>query len=170
MEVYFCIQNVLILFVLAWLMIFRIPNIAIGVLFWFISILLLKLSEMCSEVIQMMYDSFPDSLERAHLMQDVDANKFEKFVVCPKCHTVYDPSDLTGISNCSFVSFPRHPQHHMRMKCNAALFKSVHTVSGKIMFIPRKVFCYQMCSVTICMHMFVRKCVIQIWCHFMITI
>lgn len=31
----------------------------------------------------------------------------------------------------------------MRMKCNADLFKSVRTASGKRMFIPRKVFCYQ---------------------------
>ena len=148
MRVHLHIQNVLTLcvFLLAWHTIFRIPNVAIGVLFRFISLLLLNLSEISgSELIQKMYVSFPNSLERAHLMQDVDANRFKKFVVCPKCHTVYEHSDIMGtrISNRSFVSFPRHPQHHMRMKCNAALFKSVRTASGKRMFHPRKVFCYQ---------------------------
>ena len=138
--------NFVCVFLLAWHTIFRIPNAAIGVLFRFISLFLLKLSELTgSELIQKMYELFPDSLERAHLMQDVDANRFKKFVVCPKCHTVYDHSDLmgTGISTCSFVSFPRHPQHRMRKKCNTALFKSVRTASGKRTFPPKKVFCYQ---------------------------
>ena len=120
---------------------------AIGVFFKFFSIFLLKLSEISgSEMVRSIYDVFPNTLAKAQAMQSIDINDFRKLVVCPKCHTTYSAWDLIGRGNsprCSFVHFPRHPHHYMRMKCDEILFKSVRTASGKILFPPIKVFCYQ---------------------------
>lgn len=116
------------------------------ILFQFISLLFRKISEISgSDVVKKVHDLFPDSLEKTYMMQNVDTNNFNKFVVCPKCHTVFEHSDLlrASLSNCSFVCFPRHPHHQMRMKCGESLFKTVWTASGKQKFPPRKVFCYQ---------------------------
>ena len=84
-----------------------------------------------------MHELFPDSLERANLMQDISASRFKTFV-CPKCHTVYDHFDA-GLSTCTFISFPHHPQQHLRRKCNTALFKMFEQ-HQEYTFHPRKVF------------------------------
>ena len=91
------------------------------------------------------YDVFPNTLAKAEAMQSIGIN-FIKLVVCPKCQTTYSAWDLIGRGNsprCSFVRFPRHPLHHMRIKCDKISLKSVRTASGNILFPPIKVFCYQ---------------------------
>ena len=119
---------------------------AIGVFFRFFSLFLLKLSEISgSKMVRSIYDVFPNTLAKAEAMQSIGINLI-KLVVRPKCHTTYSAWDLIGRGNsprCSFVRFPHHPLHHMRIKCDKILLKSVRTASGKILFPPIKVFCYQ---------------------------
>lgn len=134
-------------FLLTWQTIFRIPNVAIEVIFRFLSLCLLKISEISSsEKIRLIYDIFPDTLAKAQVMQSIDTNNFQKLVVCQKCHSTYEYADLMDSREppkCSFVRFPRHPQQHMRMKCDEILLKTVRTASGKRLNLPIKVFCYQ---------------------------
>lgn len=57
-------------FLLSWQTIFRIPNVAIRVMFRFLSLFLKMISEISrSEKVRMMYDIFPNTLEKARVMQ-----------------------------------------------------------------------------------------------------
>ena len=49
---------------------------------------------------------------------------------------------MHGISMCTYVRFPRHPQKRMRTPCSFPLLKSVRTASGQKIFHPIKTFCY----------------------------
>lgn len=130
-----------------WQAVFRVANVSMGIMFKFISSLLLKIYDISqSKDIQVLYELFPDTLTKAQAIQPLDNNNFKKYIVCKKCHSTYEESDciVTGnqIPQCSFIRFPRHPQQRMRKPCNKFLLKPVKTASGKKIFSPLKVYCY----------------------------
>lgn len=100
--------TLLSIFLLVWQSVFRVANVSMGLLFKFLSLFLLKLSETTgSQTIQYIYDRFPDTLLKAQAMQSVDRDSFLKLIVCPKCHSTYEESDCIGvrvIPECSFQS------------------------------------------------------------------
>ena len=82
------ILEFIVIFMLSWQALFRIPNIAVNLLFKFLSILLLKIAKYTkSKVLEDLTDYFPDTLTKALRYQSVSLNDFEKFVVCPKCYS-----------------------------------------------------------------------------------
>ena len=92
---------------------------------------------------------FPQSLHlfRKHL--GIDNDKFTKYVVCPKCHSLYKFEDCYKYSNgrnvtvnCSFVEHPNHCQLFRRTKCGEPLLKEVTLKSGGTKLYPFKVYCY----------------------------
>ena len=94
-------------------------------------------------------NNFPDTLQKAHKISHIDRDNFQKYIVCQQCHCTY-PCDqlsrLTGMDKtlkCSFVTFPRHPQKHMRSLCQFSLVKIVKITFGKETFRPIKLFCYK---------------------------
>ena len=136
------------IFLLSWQAIFRVANVSMGIMFKFISLLLLKLSEMTGSIsLHSLYELFPDTLTKAQTVQSINTDVFKKYIVCRKCHSTYEQSDLifrgTEAPRCSFVRFPRHHQQRMRKPCGGLLFKSVRTAKGKKKFVPLKVFCYR---------------------------
>lgn len=134
-------------FLLSWQAIFRIPDVAIGVILKFFRILFLKLSEITkSEDLQLLHRLFPENLNHARKLQDINRDDYEKFVVCSRCHSTYNYSDCVGkdgINKCTFVPFPRHKQKRMRTPCNHLLMKTIKTASGKHTTMPMKIFCYR---------------------------
>ena len=73
------------MFLLTWHTIFRIPNVAIDVIFRFLSLCLLKLSEISgSDKVHLIYDLFPNTLQKAQVMQSIETNNFRKLVMCQK--------------------------------------------------------------------------------------
>jgi hypothetical protein len=58
--------------------------------------------------------------------------KFQKYVVCKKCHRInffseciQGPRCSPSSKTCSFQPFPQHPQQRMRKPCGSVLLKSV---------------------------------------------
>lgn len=105
---------------------------------------------------------FPQSLHlfRKHL--GIDNDKFRKYVVCPKCHSLYKFEDCYNYSNdrnvtvhCSFVEHPNHRQTFRRTKCGEPLLKEVTLKSGGTKLYPFKVYCYN--SVTDNLRRFIKR-------------
>lgn len=134
--------NFLCTFLLLWQTLFRIPNVAMGLVYKFMSIFLKKISEISSQNLIEIHNFFPDTLKKAQVMQSINCNNFEKLIVCPKCYSTYEQTDCTT-AKCSYVRFPRHPQLRMCSRCNEDLMKTVKTASGKKIFVPLRVFCYR---------------------------
>ena len=74
---------------------------------------------------------------------------FVKYVVCPKCHALYEFENSyhsVGMnrvsSKCSFVKFPNHRQRWRRQSCGATLLKEVTLKCGTTKLYPHKVYCY----------------------------
>lgn len=70
---------------------------------------------------------------------------FRKYVVCKKCHRIYNLSDC--IENChskacSFRRFPSHPQISRRQPCGSLLFKTVEMTSGNTHLYPFMTYSY----------------------------
>lgn len=94
-------------------------------------------------------DQIPVSLDRVHNVLGVNANTFEKYVVCPKCHSVYDYDDCVirrsyggSISKlCQHIAYPNHPQLFRRTPCDTLLLKTVKT--KQITLHPFKVYPYR---------------------------
>ena len=139
----------IVLFILSWQAIFRIPNVAINTAFKFFYILLHELSDYTrSDNLRELAEVFPNTLLKAQAFQSIRRDDYKKLIVCPECYCTYDYDDCLSrgnrsITTCSFVRFPKHPQARMRKPCCSPLLKTVKTSSRKIILHPIKVFCYR---------------------------
>ena len=139
------------IFVLSWQSIFRIPDVAVGVFFKFISILLDRLVDVLKlDSMRQISTIFPGTLDKARKMHFINKEGFEKMIVCQQCHCTYPYQlciDRVGVTEniikCSFVRFPRHQQTRMSSPCGFPLMKAIKTPSGKRILKPLKVFCYK---------------------------
>lgn len=139
------------IFILSWQTFFRMPDVAIDILFRFIHVLLSKLLTITdTKIVREAHDIFPRSLDQARKFHSIHRESYTKFIVCQKCHTTYNYNDvmkesgaLNNVVKCSFVRFPRHSQKHMRNPCMFPLLKSVKTSAGKQVSHPLKLFCYK---------------------------
>lgn len=92
---------------------------------------------------------FPRSVHLLRKQLGLDKDRFTKYVVCPKCHSLYVFEDCYEVlrgkritKKCSFVQFPNHRQHFRRTKCDEPLLKEVSLKSGETKLYPQKVYCY----------------------------
>lgn len=92
---------------------------------------------------------FPRSVHLLRKQLGLDKDRFTKYVVCPKYHSLYVFEDCYEVlrgkritKKCSFVQFPNHRQHFCRTKCDEPLLKEVSLKSGETKLYPRKVYCY----------------------------
>ena len=90
---------------------------------------------------------FPKWVNLLRKQLGINQDKFVKYVVCPKCHSLYLFDDcyetLRGkriAKKCSYVQHPNHRQHFCRTKCNEPLLK-VCLKSGETKLYPFKVYC-----------------------------
>ena len=99
-------------------------------------------------------------------------DRFIKYIVCPKCHTLYNFDDCYELvcgrkvtKKCTFVQFPNHRQHFRRTKCGEPLLKEVSLKSGGTKLYPHKVYCYNSIIDNLCQFLqrpgFVDKC--ELW-------
>ena len=75
---------------------------------------------------------------------------FIKYVVCPKCHALYEfdkchrTVGTARVSNrCTFIKFPNHRQRWRRQPCGAVLLKEVTLQCGTKKLYPHKIYCYK---------------------------
>ena len=92
---------------------------------------------------------FPRSVHLLWKQLGLDKDRFIKYVVCPKCHTLYVFDDCYELlrgrrvsKKCSFFQFPNHRQHFRRTKCGEPLLKEVSLKTGQTKLYPCKVYCY----------------------------
>ena len=100
---------------------------------------------------------FPKSLHSLRKQLGMDQDKLIKYVVCPKCHSLYVFGDCYDTfrgkrvsKKCSFVQCPHHRQHFRRTKCNEPLLKEVSLKSGETKLYPIKVYCYNSVINSLC--------------------
>lgn len=126
---------------------YYIPDASINLLVRFFCVFL-SVTGRFSTFMKELADVFPTSL--LALLSFIKGKiPFTKFVVCRKCHTLYDfdschekiGSQMKSKS-CATVSFPDHPHVSRRGPCNCPLLKSVEVRSGKMFLYPHKIFCY----------------------------
>ena len=92
---------------------------------------------------------FPSSVYALKKQCGSKGDKFEKYVVCSHCHTLYTYSDCFETvgsrkvpKNCSHVPYPNHPHCSRCKPCNQKLLSEITLSSGKKHYYPRKVYCY----------------------------
>ena len=93
--------------------------------------------------------SFPSSLYLLKKHFGLLTDDFQKFVVCPKCNSLYNYDSTFETrggkrisKRCSYVDFPNHRHRAYRKACNEVLLKEVKLQDGKTKLYPRKVYCY----------------------------
>lgn len=76
--------------------------------------------------------------------------KFKDYVICPKCHSLYDLQDCTvkigsilTAKKCQYVPFPHHPMASFRQQCGTPLLRRIKSQSKAERFQPFKVYSYQ---------------------------
>ena len=130
---------------------FRISDNALDVLFKFLSMFLKTVGQKISSLPQSFVDCLPNSLNSAPKGVENNQNKFDRYVCCPSCHSLYHIREcvLRGTSGklqsnkCSFIRFPSHPQPQHRKPCDTQLMKEVKCRSKGVSFYPRFVYCYK---------------------------
>ena len=92
----------------------------------------------------------PKSLHLLKKQLGIDRDKFIKYVVCPKCDTLYNFDHCYELQNrkqvskkCAFTEFPNHRQHFYRNQCGEPLLREVTLKSGQTRLYPFKVYCYK---------------------------
>ena len=133
----------ILFFVLIWKGVFRIADNAINILLRFLKAL--------TKVLWKSQISIPITLKSVMRKLGMDDN-FKSFVVCPKCHSLYNIEDCIKhlgpqrnpvTKKCRFVEFPNHPQKRFQQPCNERLLKELKLASGGIKLVPYKAFCYR---------------------------
>lgn len=125
---------------------FNISDRAISILLSFLSSLF-RIFSSNSEDLKSFSEIFPKTLYSLRKCLKLKKN-YVKYVVCPRCHRLYDESECIikelGVEKslkCLYVKFPNHPQQCRRKKCDTELMKKVK-VGKKYRLIPRKNYVY----------------------------
>lgn len=139
-----------LLFLMLWQFLFSISDAALSVIIVFVHHLLKSIKSLVqNDFLTELIDTLPLTLYGVHkeiLGNDI---KFNEYVVCPKCHSLYDLDAcvITTGSNkssrtCEYIEFPQHPQRSFRQPCGTTLLRTIRRQS-KVTFKPFKVYCYQ---------------------------
>jgi hypothetical protein len=93
---------------------------------------------------------FPETLYYFRKGIGLVNDAFIKYVVCPKCHALYEFDKChravgsTRVSNkCTFVKFPNHRQRWRRQWCETVLLKEITLQCGNKKLYPHKIYCYK---------------------------
>ena len=139
-----------LLFLMLWQFLFSISDAALSVIIVFVHYLLKSIKSLVqNDFLTELIDTLPLTLYGVHkeiLGNDI---KFTEYMVCPKCHSLYD-LDACVITigskkssrTCEYIEFPQHPQRSFRQPCGTTLLRTIRRQS-KVTFKPFKVYCYQ---------------------------
>ncbi|KAL9978767.1 hypothetical protein ACROYT_G016322 [Oculina patagonica] len=138
--------NWLLLFICYWWTYCNIADRGIEMLLKFFHAFFTVLSERVPWM-TMFAAAFPSSLYMLKKYFGLHKDCFQKFVVCPKCHSLYNYDsayDTVGgkrlSKKCSYVEFPNHRHRAHRKPCNEVLLKEVKLQDGKVKLYPKKPF------------------------------
>lgn len=145
------IVTLIVAFLFKFQIAYKIPGNAIVILLRFFKYLLFIIGK-CFGVEALQQDlKIPQSIHGCCSLTGITHKPFKEFIVCPTCHTLFDPAVtelVEGTSTnrrsarCKHVQFPHHPQQRFCSACNAVLMNEVKKTRNRIDFKPRKVYCY----------------------------
>ena len=109
---------------------------------------MLSLLAVSSPVVAAFATGFPASLYVMKKMFDFGKDKFEKYVICENCDSLYQFSECfqntpfrTIPKTCTHVLFPNHPHASRRKPCGHKLIKEVVIRKSK-KYYPLRTYCY----------------------------
>jgi len=145
-------SRALLMFLFLWQTIYKVSDNGISVLLKFIVCFLSIIGSLSNgQIIVEFAKCLPTSLYMAKSVLDVNEDKFEKFVSCPKCMTRYNYNECTikksngtiASKKCCYIRFPKHPQKTRRTECGTLLMKKVRSKSGSLYLRPKRMYCYR---------------------------
>ena len=140
------------MFLFLWQSVFKLSDVGVTVLLKFLSLFFHTLSKVFNlPILRDFAAKLPTSVVAGKKILGTNCDKFEKFVCCTSCSSLYTMNDsLEKLPNgsivsksCKFIHFPNHPQRHQRKECGATLLKTVKTSSGSMTLYPRMLYCYK---------------------------
>ena len=81
----------------------------------------------------------PVRLGTVHFLFGIKEREFIKYMVCPKCYSVYNYEDCVNRSRshgrstskfCKHIAYPNHPHQSRQTPCDTLLLKTVKTKRG----------------------------------------
>lgn len=105
----------------------------------FFSAFLLLVSEALGYAhLKLLSQMIPKTLATVKKILHLHEEDYEKFAVCPACHSLYNYNDVVKkeIVKCTFVRWPNHTRRSKRTACNKRLLQGSTTT-------PKRVFCYR---------------------------
>ena len=135
---------------------FRITERAMSALLAFLKTMLLHFSQICATdtFLHSVAQSIPKTCHGIRKTLSFESGTVTEYVVCPKCHSLYLPSQCDSTRKCDFIEYPEHVHVSRQTKCGAVLMKSVR-ISGKQKLVPRKNFYYH--SIISALEQFVKR-------------
>jgi hypothetical protein len=144
------IKSVL-LFLLMWQVMINSPDASLSMLIAFMCAFLKLFQTVTNnDVISEWITNFPSSLQSVRLQLTGDNIKFYEYIVCRKCHSLYDydacvirSGRIQMSKKCQYIQFPNHPNVSFRSPCNSDFLCSVMQHSNSKCLKPHKSFSYQ---------------------------
>ena len=138
----------IVFFLMLWQSLYRVSNTALNVLLKALAVFVRVIGTSFSgNKVESLSSNMPRDTKAAHkLLFHTGEDDFINYVVCPKCHSIYEYKDCIVLQHgrresieCHHVSYPNHPQLSRRSMCGATLLK--RTRDDKL--VPIKTYCYQ---------------------------
>ena len=125
---------------------FHIPERGMTMLLKFIQGVIKAIVSIASPAPSLLWlkENFPSSRFLLRKQSGVGLSGLKKYVVCSKCHSMYnlvDCIDGTEPNKCCYVAFPNHPHISKRAPCNSVLLKKVK-YGSTYKYIPKKLYLY----------------------------
>ena len=141
-----------LLFLMLWQMSFGVSDSGLGILILFLHQLIKFLAALSgSQSVCKLSDELPKTVQQARQNVLGDSLDFNKYVVCSKCHALYDLNECVEVlicgerksKKCRYIMFPNHPFQSFRKPCDFILLNVVKGKNKSESFKPVKVYCYQ---------------------------
>lgn len=140
--------RVLMLFLVTWQVFFTISDAGLAMLIVFFHHffrLLSSLDTNCA-ILSSFAKFWPKSIATVLRVLNINSDKFVQYVVCPKCHSIYNYNQCVTSTQqsktCWHVAYPRHRHKSRRKPCGTLLLRKERTRSGFVLK-PRKVYTYK---------------------------
>ena len=137
----------MLLFLMIWQFLYNVSDAGVSVLIVFLyQVLKLFHSVAGNNITANWLLHYPNSLYRVREMVLGNKIKFTTYVVCPKCHSLYDLENCTENNSpkkCQHIAFPNHPTASFCTPCESPLLRKISSQQGKERFLPYKVYSYQ---------------------------
>ena len=138
------------MFISVWQLSFGISNAAITVLLAFLQSFF-NLITLCTAHISSSLLGCPKTQKTAQKIIGFTCPSFERYVVCPKCNSIYNLEDCIIVqpggkvmsATCKHLEYPNHPQAHYRKPCGFELLRAVKRHKSKASLEAKKQYCYQ---------------------------